>query len=272
MHESTDYKNILRWLRNIFFVLLVLVAFFLLFGQRQQATTDWAAQLAQEGVLEFAVTSDLPPLGSVDAQGALQGLEVDLARRITEGLTGNAADATLIGQNSQQRDYVLTHKTARLTLARFTYSQAREKTYALTRSYASDHIALLSPNAYQTVDQLRGKTIGVLYHSTAYNTLKAYMTEQRYADEDIQIKAYASYDDINAALARGEIEGWLEESLVLKSHAQGTYTASALNLPTVEYVLAGEKADAALVAAIDKLLAQWEQDGSLPALRQQYGL
>ena len=63
---------------------------FLFWGQDLAASAAQMPEIQRRGYLNIAVKDNLRPLGFRDANGNLQGLEIDLAKRLAVDLLGKA--------------------------------------------------------------------------------------------------------------------------------------------------------------------------------------
>ena len=104
-----------------------------------------------------------------------EGLEVDVARELAARLKGDANALEIVGVNVTTRGAMLDNGTLDATLATFTITDARKKTYDFSRPYYIDHIGVLvlKKSGITDLSGLDGKTVGVALSATTKDKLGA---------------------------------------------------------------------------------------------------
>ena len=158
--------------------------------------------------------------------GTIEGMEVDIARELAKRIKGSPDALRVTGVNVTTRGAMLDNGTLDATLATFTITEARKKSYNFSRPYYTDHIGVLVKKSSGIVDlkDLDGKTVGVALSATTRDKLTA-------AGDEIGIHMsfaeYSTYPEIKIALVnrpRGRVLGgplhpeWLRGRL---HHAAG---------------------------------------------------
>lgn len=113
----------------------------------QFAVVSSAAELKEiqrRGYLIVAVKDNLRPLGFRDAAGNLQGLEIDLAKRLAQELLGNSEAIKFLPVTNRDRLRVVLEGEADLTIARVTATAARDRVVRFSIPYYMDGIALVT--------------------------------------------------------------------------------------------------------------------------------
>lgn len=104
-------------------------------------------EIQRRGYLTVAVKDNLRPLGFRDSQGNLQGLEIDLARRLAQDLLGKP-DAVKLQpvENSLRLAAVLEDKVD-IVIADFTATESRARLVSFSLPYYFDGTALVTKDA-----------------------------------------------------------------------------------------------------------------------------
>ncbi|MBA2749149.1 MAG: transporter substrate-binding domain-containing protein [Tatlockia sp.] len=104
-------------------------------------------EIQRRGYLTVGVKDNLRPLGFRDSQGNLQGLEIDLARRLAQDLLGKS-DAVKLQpvENSLRLAAVLEDKVD-IAIADFTATESRARLVSFSLPYYFDGTALITKDA-----------------------------------------------------------------------------------------------------------------------------
>ena len=157
--------------KSLFFILLTI-----------SSIGNWQISSAQAGTLKeiqqrrkliVAVKDNLPLLGFRDKAGNLQGLEIDIARKLATEIFGNNESVQLVPVVNQNRLKVVIDGNVDLTIARVTITPTRSRVVDFSRYYYLDGTGIITkqPNLSKNSD-LVGKKIAVLNNSTTIATLQ----------------------------------------------------------------------------------------------------
>ena len=114
-------------------------------------------------VLRVGTKIDVPGFGFQNPEtGSVEGLEVDVARELAARIKGDPNALEIVGVNVTTRGAMLDNGTLDATLATFTITDARKKTYDFSRPYYIDHIGVLvlKKSGITDLAGLDGKTVG----------------------------------------------------------------------------------------------------------------
>ena len=131
--------------RRIFIFFIAFYCGFLSFCGASSAAE--LKEIQRRGYLTVAVKDNLRPLGFRDSQGNLQGLEIDLARRLAQDLLGKP-DAVKLQpvENSLRLAAVLEDKVD-IAIADFTATESRARLVSFSLPYYFDGTALITKDA-----------------------------------------------------------------------------------------------------------------------------
>jgi polar amino acid transport system substrate-binding protein len=137
------------------------------------ASAATMAEIQQRGYLNMAVKDNLRPLGFRDEKGNLQGLEIDLAKRLASDLLGKA-DAVKLQPvaNSDRLPMVFNHKVD-LAIAGVTATESRSRIVSFSVPYYYDGAAIVTKNtSIQELKDIDKGKIAVLNNSSTVGYLK----------------------------------------------------------------------------------------------------
>jgi polar amino acid transport system substrate-binding protein len=123
-------------------------------------------EIQQRGYLTIAVKDNLRPLGFKDASGNLQGLEIDLAKRLAGDLLGKANAFKFKPVANRDRLSVVLNKKVDLAIARVTATESRARLVSFSVPYYFDGAVLVTKDvSVQKLSDLAKRKIAVLNNS-----------------------------------------------------------------------------------------------------------
>ena len=175
-------------------------------------------------VLRVGTKIDVPGFGFQNPEtGSVEGLEVDVARELAARLKGDANALEIVGVNVTTRGAMLDNGTLDATLATFTITDARKKTYDFSRPYYIDHIGVLvlKKSGITDLSGLDGKTVGVALSATTKDKLGAAAAE---VGITLKFAEYATYPEIKIALVAARVDAFsVDSSILLGYQDDATY-------------------------------------------------
>jgi polar amino acid transport system substrate-binding protein len=178
------------------------------------------AEIKERGKLIVGVKDNLRPLGFVDSNGQLQGLEIDIARNLAKELLGDPNAVVLVSVSNQERLKVVLEDKVDITIARVTVNSARSRVVNFSNYYYLDGTGIIVKNktatAKKIVDryQLRSSKIAVLNNSSTIAVIYSQIP-------NVQLIGVNSYrealellenDTVEAFAAdRSLLAGWVQE-------------------------------------------------------------
>ena len=223
-------------------------------------------------VLRVGTKIDVPNFGFQSPEsGNIEGFEVDIARELAKRLKGSPDKLEVTGVNVTTRGIMLDNGTLDATLATFTITEARKKSYNFSQPYFTDHIGVLvkKSSGIAELSDLNGKTVGVASSATTRDKLSA-------AGDEIGITMnfaeYATYPEIKIALVTGRVDAFsVDRSILLGYLDDSTMLLNAQFAPQ-EYGIATKKTNTELTSQIDAALQDMMDDGTLESLKKDWGL
>jgi len=244
------------------------------------ATGGLAGCAGGADVLRVGTKIDVPGFGFPNPEtGNIEGMEVDIARELAKRIKGSPDALRVTGVNVTTRGAMLDNGTLDATLATFTITEARKKSYNFSRPYYTDHIGVLVKKSSGIVDlkDLDGKTVGVALSATTRDKLTA-------AGDEIGIHMsfaeYSTYPEIKIALVTGRVDAFSVGSLFSGwVHPGGAVALDGIvgaagdaQFAPQEYGVATKKSNTELADQVDAAIGAMADDGTLTALQERWGL
>lgn len=222
-------------------------------------------------VLRVGTKVDVPGFGFQNPEtGNVEGLEVDVARELAARIKGDENALELVGVNAATRGAMLDNGALDATLATFTITEDRRRSYDFSRPYYIDTIGVLVKKDAGIADfaDLDGKTVGVALSATTKDKLR------EAADKigiTLKFAEYATYPEIKIALVVGRVDAFSVDRSILLGYQDDATQLLDTRFAPQEYGVATAKGSA-LTAPVDEAIAAMEADGTLTALKERWGL
>jgi polar amino acid transport system substrate-binding protein len=181
----------------------------------------YAAQLSEildRGSLVVAVKDNLPPLGFRSADGTLQGLEIDLARRLAEELLGDSNAVQLKPVSNVNRLSVVFDHEVDLAIAGVTANRVRSRMVSFSPPYYLDGTGLVSKIIVSGTSNLAatvaGRKIAVLNGSSTIAVVRYHLPTAQLVGVDSYQEAYSLLEADEAiafAADASVLSGWVQE-------------------------------------------------------------
>jgi polar amino acid transport system substrate-binding protein len=227
-------------------------------------------EIQQRKKLIVAVKDNLPLLGFRDRDGNLQGLEIDIARKLATEIFGNADSVQLLPVANQDRLKVAIEGNVDLTIARVTATATRSRVVDFSRYYYLDGTGVITqqPNITKNSD-LAGKKIAVLNNSTTIATLQ-YMIPQA------RLVGVNSYQQAQDALKTGKVVAVAADRSLLigwrKTDPSYYLLPDRLSTEALGIVIPKGMQYDSLRQLVDRSIQQWQADGWLQGRIKYWGL
>ncbi|MDR1608284.1 MAG: cysteine ABC transporter substrate-binding protein [Deltaproteobacteria bacterium] len=153
------------------------------------------------GKIRIAVFGDKPPFGFIDENGANQGYDVYLAKRLVTDLFGSPDKVEWVLVEAASRIEVLQANKADLVLANFTVTAERATQVDFAKPYMKVALGVASPKSalISKVEDLKGKTLIVTKGTTSDTYFSKNHPEIKLLKFDQNTEAFNALRDGRAA-------------------------------------------------------------------------
>ena len=225
------------------------------------------ADIQKAGKLTIATSPDFPPFESLDDNGEVTGIEIEIMELICAELGVELVieqmnfDSVLPGIQAGKYD---------VGVSGISVTPAREKNTLFTDPYclAAQAIVVLNGSSITCKADLEGKTIAVQSGTTA----EAYAMENGYT-----FNAYTANTDAQEALLAGKVDAWVIDDLtaadmVALYNAENPEALVVLGeaMTTEPYAFAFKLGNDELVGAINEIINKLVADGTVAEIFAKY--
>lgn len=170
------------------------------------------AEIRERGYIVVGVKDNLRPLGFRNAAGQLEGLEIDLARRVAQEILGNAEAITLQPLANSDRLPALLENRVDLVIARVSATPSRARLVDFSTPYYLDGTTFVTQSA-QTLKDLRQQSIAVLNGSDTIAVVRSRLPQARLVGVD-------SYEAAQKLLEANQVSAFAADATVLTGWVQ----------------------------------------------------
>jgi len=245
--------------------LSTLLGCFLGVGLMQNSRADAIDTIAKSGVVKIGVFEDYPPFGSMNTSMEAVGYDIDMASLLGKGLKAKTVLVPVTGDNRMA--YLAAHKVD--VLLSVGETPERDKAIDFSDPYAPYFLAVFGPKKMKITDpaDLADRSIAV-----TRGTLED-LTISKVAPSTAVIKRF---DDSNGAIS--SFLAGQADVLVTGNDVGATIMARHPSIDPVEKFplfsspdrVGMNKDEANLKTAVNKIIAQAKQDGTLNAISQKW--
>jgi polar amino acid transport system substrate-binding protein len=248
-----------------------LLAFFLLtFVCVSSSQAAELEEIIRRGQLIVAVKDNLRPLGFYDERGNLQGLEIDIAKRLAREILGNADAVVLKPVTNQERLQVILDNQVDLVIARIATTPSRDRLVDFSDYYYLDGTGLVTKNPnLQQLDDLSASKIAVLKNSSTIAVIRSELSNAR-------LIGVESYQEALMLLEAGQADAFAADNSLLTGWVQeySQYRQLPVRLSGDALCIAIPKGlqYSSLHQKINSAIARWQKSGWLRERANYWGL
>ncbi|MCX6048096.1 MAG: transporter substrate-binding domain-containing protein [Chloroflexi bacterium] len=229
------------------------------------------ALIRARGKLLVGVKYDFPPFGSVNAQGTVQGFDVDIAREFAKRWLGSADAVELVPVISDTRIPFLSTGAVDLVVASMTHTQQRDDLIDFSETYFLDGQSLLvqKTSGIEELKDLNGKTVAAVTGSTALENIMAISKERAIK---ITVLPFQEYPSAVEALKAGQVDAVTTDSMALAQFAKDNPTLIVVGTPFTQepYGIGVPRFDSAFRDQVNLTLQAMQLDGTYTALYEKW--
>ena len=258
MHKK---KSLILWLVLGFLGIQIITS--------HSANSATLRDIQRRGALVVAVKDNLRPLGFRNDRGNLQGLEIDLAKRLARDLIGREGAIDLQPVNNSDRFDAVISGRVDLAIAQIATTNSRSRLVEFSVPYYADGTSLIT-KTLGTTSEISNQSIAVLNGSSTASEVSFRFPQAR-------LLLVNSYQAAKEILDRGEAIAFAGDTSVLTGWVQ-TYPEyrlfSRLELYSNSLAIVMPKGSQYqdLHQQINILITRYQQEGWLQARIKYWGL
>ncbi|MEH1917958.1 transporter substrate-binding domain-containing protein [Nostoc sp.] len=215
MYNRCNRRQTITRLHLVLSATIFWIFCFSLVGTGLTASAAEMSEIQQRGYLNVAVKDNLRPLGFKDANGNLQGLEIDLAKRLAVDLVGKAEAVKFQPVANRDRLSVILDKKVDFAIARVTATESRARIVSFSVPYYLDGTVLVTKNAsIQQLSDLSKQKIAVLNNSSTIAQVRYYLPNAELVGVDSYKEARERIENNTAVAFAADasvLSGWVQQ-------------------------------------------------------------
>ncbi|WP_407370844.1 transporter substrate-binding domain-containing protein [Carnobacterium sp.] len=247
--------------KQALFLLLLLPVFFLAAcGSKSAANVDITERIEENPTITWGVKVDTNLFGLYDIQSSeIRGFDIDIAKAITEELTGDADNAEFVEVTSKTRIPLLKNGNIDAIIATMTITEERKEQVNFTDIYFDAGQALLVPNdsSIQSLDDLTADTtvLAVKGSTSAQNI--------RELSPEANVLELENYSEAFTALQSGQGDAVTTDNAILLGIIADNpgYRLAGGNFTQEPYGVAINKGQDAFLKEVNKALETIKENG-----------
>jgi ABC-type amino acid transport substrate-binding protein len=259
-----------RWLAALLLALILVAGgLWLLLRQLPEAEDATWERIVDTGVLPVCTDPSWPPFEFVDEQsGAIDGFDVELARRLAERLApGVRARIVSVGFDSLY-DALLSGRCD-IVLSALPYEPARTEDVAYSVAYFNAGLVLVTRDGagIEGLQDLDGLPAGVEWGFVPEGD-----SRQRNFLQGLGLRRYDTPAGALRALQSGEVQAALVDRITALGYMQACRGLQIVGEPLADlnYVIPTRPDSFRLLREINRVLLEMREDGTLEALRERW--
>ncbi|MEH2151114.1 transporter substrate-binding domain-containing protein [Nostoc sp.] len=214
MYNRCNRWQIITRLHLVLSATIFWIFCFSIVGTGLTASAAEMSEIQQRGYLNIAVKDNLRPLGFKDDNGNLQGLEIDLAKRLAVDLVGKAEAVKFQPVANRDRLSVVLDKKVDFVIARVTATESRARIVSFSVPYYLDGTVLVTKDtSVQQLNDLAKQKIAVLNNSST-------IAQVRYYVPNAELVGVNSYEEAREGIENNGVAAFAADASVLSGWVQ----------------------------------------------------
>ncbi|MEH2046466.1 transporter substrate-binding domain-containing protein [Nostoc sp.] len=215
MYNRCNKLQVITRLHLVLSATIFWIFCFSLVGTGLTASAAEMSEIQQRGYLNVAVKDNLRPLGFKDDNGNLQGLEIDLAKRLAVDLVGKAEAVKFQPVANRDRLSIVLDKKVDFAIARVTATESRARIVSFSVPYYLDGTVLVTKDAsVQQLSDLSKQKIAVLNNSSTIAKVRYYLPNAELVAVDSYQEAREGIENNTATAFAADasvLSGWVQQ-------------------------------------------------------------
>lgn len=232
-----------------------------------------------EKILKVGVRDDIQNFSFYNSKADnYYGLEPDIAQELAERL--NYSEVEFVTVQPETRKQTLLDGKVDCLIAVYSITDTRTENFDFSDAYYTDEAKILveKSSKINLLEDLKGKTIGVLNGANTAPELAIKMhelgmiaeeplenTEEEIKFQDLTIRKFAKYSEINDALETGEVDAACMDGCIAQTYMEEDREYLEIELAEQKYGVATQKGSE-LSGAVGEAIQEMLDDGTIEKL------
>ena len=236
----------------------------------QETATDPSLKVIQDkGYFIVGLDDSFPPMGYADSNGEIVGFDIDLAKAVAEKLGVDVQFQPVVWDNIVQE---VDNRNVDVIWNGCTITDARKEAFHFSTPYMFNKqvVVVLKDSAFQTLDDLAGKSVAIQDGSSANIALD---NHPEFKDTLQEVVGFAENARALQDLAANNVDAVIVDSTVYGYYLSlqpDVYRMLDQDLGSEEFGIAFHKDDNAFREAVDAALAECLAEGKTAELANKW--
>ncbi len=262
-------------MKKLFKVLLVaLMACSVLVGcsssdEEDSETTTLDDEVISVGTLYIGTSPDFPPFESYDTDGNIVGFEIDLINAMAPYFVtddGEQYTIELVAMDFSTIISALQTGQVDIGLSGFSYSPERQCLFSTPIVTTKQVIVVQADSEISTLEDLNGMLVGACEGTTCYDAASEI--------EGVEMVSLQNHQIMFEMLAQGQLDALAVDEAVALGYVESSDSYKVLDevLVDEEICIICAEGNEQILEALNNAIAAVDADGTLDALKEQWGL
>nr|WP_071131206.1 transporter substrate-binding domain-containing protein [Enterococcus timonensis] len=262
-------------MKKIFWPLLLGLLLFTFAGCSSETSTTSVItpdSIRERGVLRVGVKLDVPNFGFEDPDtGQMEGMEVDLGRKLAEKITGSEKNVEFVGVTAKTRGPLLDNGEVDLVIATFTITEDRRKSFHFTPPYYTDEVGFLvrKEDGFTDLASLDKQVIGVAQSATTKQSIEAQGEPDNLTFEFLE---FGPYPMLKLALTSKRIAAFSGDKSILTGYVDDETEILDIGFAPQQYGVTSSLGNTELAEVLDNAVNEFIQDGTMEELLSKWNI
>jgi len=232
------------------------------------STVSTAALVRQRSRIRVGIRYDAPPLTRINADGRLEGMDVDLARELARRWLGSEQNVEFVQVTSLSAPQKIANRQVDLALGGLIHTKQAELSADFSLTYLRDGEALLvRTGTYSDFVSMANRSVSYIDQPSTFAMRDAEVA----ANVTVTLQSQPSYRAAVDSLIAGTTEGVVGRWRRLRATASGDSSLAVMAIFTSEPVaIMLPQNDSAWAAFVDQTLSAIVADGTFARMYQKW--
>ncbi|WP_414562557.1 MULTISPECIES: transporter substrate-binding domain-containing protein [unclassified Anabaena] len=214
MNNRCNRWRMINPLHLVLSAIIFCIFWWTIWGTGAIASAAPMPEIQRRGYLTIAVKDNLRPLGFRDESGNLQGLEIDLAKRLALDLLGKADAIKFQPVANRDRLSVVLNNKVDFAIARVTATESRARLVSFSVPYYYDGAVIVTKDTtVRRISDLTNRKIAVINNSSTVAQVRYYVPEA-------ELVGVKSYQEGRSLTENNTVDAFAADASVLSGWVQ----------------------------------------------------
>ena len=234
-----------------------------------------SSTIATSDTIKIGIRTDVEGFGGLDENGNITGFDRDYIDAILKELLGDQQKIyEYYAITSQDAAGEMKYGNINIALGLLTEGTNKTSGFRLTKPYYTDKVVAIvrSDSRLEKLTNLEGGSIGVLSNAISADDLKDYIKSKNMKYSTSEVLRYSDYESVREDIEAGRVTAVVMPKVLANRFVEEGFRMVAEPLYEVGYSIMLPTGQAAVETEMNRVIEQFEQDGTTQALREKWGI